>query len=128
MVVKCLWFVMICMIWGDLECFKKSYYLEEFGGMFYLVGDGMVCDKEIGYFMIMGWIDDVLNVLGYWFGMMEIELVLVLYEFVVEVVVVGCLDDMMGEVVVVFVVLKCLCLEGDEVVVFVKMLCDWVGK
>lgn len=54
----------------------------------------------------MGWVDDVINVFGYCLGIMEIELVLVFYFFVVEVVVVGCFDELIGEVIFVFVFLE----------------------
>lgn len=72
----------------------------------------------------MGCVDDVINVLGYCFGMMEIELVLVSYFVVVEVVVVGWFDDFKGEGIVVFVILEVGC-EGDDVLV--NELCVYVG-
>lgn len=44
----------------------------------------------------MGCIDDVINVFGYCLSIIEVESVFVSYDFVVEVVVVGCLDEIKG--------------------------------
>ncbi len=58
------------------------------------------------YFTIMGRIDDVLNVSGHRLGTMEIESALVANPLVAEAAVVGRPDDMTGEAVCAFVVLK----------------------
>ena len=63
-------------------------------------------DKTTGYFTIMGRIDDVLNVSGHRLGTMEIESALVANPLVAEAAVVGRPDDMTGEAVCAFVVLK----------------------
>lgn len=61
----------------------------------YFIGDG-VCRDEDDFFWIIGCVDDVLNVFGYCFGIVEIESVLVVYFKVVEVVVVGFFYDIKG--------------------------------
>lgn len=61
----------------------------------YFSGDGVCCDED-GYYWIIGCVDDVLNVFGYCLGMVEIELVLVVYLKIVEVVVVGILYNIKG--------------------------------
>jgi acetyl-CoA synthetase len=105
-VIKRPWPAMIRTIWGDPERYKKSYYPEDFKGKYYLAGDGASTDAD-GYFRIMGRIDDVLNVSGHRLGTMEIESALVANtKLVAEAAVVGRPDDLTGEAVVAFVVLK----------------------
>ncbi|MBK8325047.1 MAG: acetate--CoA ligase [Betaproteobacteria bacterium] len=129
LVVKRPWPSMIRTIWGDPERFKKSYYPEELGGTLYLAGDGSVRDKETGYFTIMGRIDDVLNVSGHRMGTMEIESALVANtKLVAEAAVVGRPDDLTGEAVVAFVVLKGARPSGEEAKALAKELRDWVAK
>jgi acetyl-CoA synthetase len=128
LVVKRPWPAMIRTIWGDPERFKKSYYPEELGGKLYLAGDGSVRDKSTSYFTIMGRIDDVLNVSGHRLGTMEIESALVANTMVAEAAVVGRPDDMTGEAVCAFVVLKQARPSGAEAEKIAKQLRDWVGK
>jgi acetyl-CoA synthetase len=113
LVIKKPWPSMIRTIWGDPERFKKSYYPEELGG-YYLAGDGAVRDATDGYFTITGRIDDVLNVSGHRMGTMEIESALVSHPLVAEAAVVGRPDDITGEAICAFVVLKRSRPEGDE--------------
>jgi len=129
LVVKRPWPSMVRTIWGDPERFKKSYFPEELGGKLYLAGDGAVCDKDDGYFTIMGRIDDVLNVSGHRLGTMEIESALVSNsKLVAEAAVVGRPDDLTGEAICAFVVLKGKRPEGEEALRIAKELRDWVGK
>ena len=128
LVVKRPWPSMIRTIWGDPERFRKSYYPAELGGKLYLAGDGSVRDKDTGAFTIMGRIDDVLNVSGHRLGTMEVESALVANPIVAEAAVVGRPDDMTGEAVCAFVVLKRPRPTGDEALKIAKELRDWVGK
>ena len=128
LVVKRPWPSMIRTIWGDPERFKKSYFPEELGGKLYLAGDGSIRDKDTGYFTIMGRIDDVLNVSGHRMGTMEIESALVANPIVAEAAVVGRPDDMTGEAICAFVVLKRSRPEGDEAKQIATELRNWVGK
>ena len=128
LVIKRPWPAMIRTIWGDPERYRKSYYPDELGGRLYLAGDGSVRDKKTGYFTIMGRIDDVLNVSGHRLGTMEIESALVANPMVAEAAVVGRPDDMTGEAVCAFVVLKQARPEGAEGERIAKLLRDWVGK
>jgi acetyl-CoA synthetase len=106
LVIKRPWPSMLRTIWGDPERFKKTYYPEDFKGKYYLAGDGATTDMD-GYFRIMGRIDDVLNVSGHRLGTMEIESALVANSaLVAEAAVVGRPDDLTGEAVCAFVVLK----------------------
>ncbi len=128
LVVKRPWPSMIRTIWGDPDRFKKSYYPAELGGLLYLAGDGSIRDKDTGYFTIIGRIDDVLNVSGHRMGTMEIESALVAHPLVAEAAVVGRPDDLTGEAVCAFVVLKRTRPEGEEALKIAKELRDWVGK
>ena len=84
---------------------------------------------EEGYYRIMGRIDDVLNVSGHRLGTMEIESALVANtKLVAEAAVVGRPDDLTGEAVCAFVVLKGARPSGAEAQKIAKELRDWVGK
>ncbi len=128
LVVKKPWPSMIRMVWGDPDRFKKSYFPEDLGGKLYLAGDGAIRDAENGYFTITGRIDDVLNVSGHRMGTMEIESALVANPLVAEAAVVGRPDDLTGEAIVAFVVLKGARPTGDEAKKVIKELSDFVGK
>ena len=128
LVIKRPWPAMIRTIYNDPDRFKKSYYPDELGGNLYLAGDGSVRDKDTGYFTIMGRIDDVLNVSGHRLGTMEIESALVSNPLVAEAAVVGRPDDLTGEAVCAFVVLKGARPSGNEALAIAKQLRDWVGK
>ena len=128
LVVKRPWPSMIRTIWGDPDRFVKSYYPADFQGKLYLAGDGAIRDKDTGYFTITGRIDDVLNVSGHRMGTMEIESALVAHEKVAEAAVVGRPDDLTGEAIVAFVVLKGPRPTGDEAAAVLKELQNWVGQ
>ncbi len=126
LVVKKPWPAMVRTIWRDPERFRKTYFPAELGGNTYLAGDGAHLDDD-GYIWIMGRIDDVLNVSGHRLGTMEIESVLVSHPDVAEAAVVGRPDDVTGEAVVAFVVLKQAMPEGDQARQIAGKLRDWVA-
>ncbi|HQP68071.1 MAG TPA: AMP-binding protein, partial [Quisquiliibacterium sp.] len=128
LVIKRPWPSMIRTIWGDPERFKKSYYPEDFKGKYYLAGDGSIRDVKTGYFTITGRIDDVLNVSGHRMGTMEIESALVANPLVAEAAVVGRPDDLTGEAISAFVVLKGARPAGDEAKKIAAELRNWVGQ
>ena len=106
----------------------KSYYPADFQGRYYLAGDGAIRDAKTGYFTITGRIDDVLNVSGHRMGTMEIESALVAHPLVAEAAVVGRPDDLTGEAICAFVVLKRSRPTGDEAKQIANELRNWVGK
>ena len=129
LVCKKPWPSMIRTIWGDPDRFKKSYYPADFQGKYYLAGDGAIRDKDTGYFTITGRIDDVLNVSGHRMGTMEIESALVANPLVAEAAVVGRPDELTGEAICAFVVLKgARPTDAESAKKLVKQLQDWVGK
>ena len=122
------WPSMIRNIWNDPDRFKNSYYPNDFNGKLYLAGDGSVRDINTGYFTITGRIDDVLNVSGHRMGTMEIESALVSHPKVAEAAVVGRPDDLTGEAICAFVVLKGARPVGEAAAKMIKELQDHVGK
>jgi acetyl-CoA synthetase len=129
LVIKRPWPSMLRTIWGDPERFKKSYFPEEMGGKLYLAGDGAVRSKDRAYFRITGRIDDVLNVSGHRLGTMEIESALVSKtDLVAEAAVVGRPDELTGEAISAFVVLKRSRPTGEEAKRIAQELRNWVAK
>lgn len=98
------WPSMLRGIWGDDERYVETYW-HKFGHRTYFAGDGARRDDD-GYFWIMGRVDDVLNVSGHRLGTMEVESALVSHDAVAEAAVVGRPDDLKGEAICAFVVLK----------------------
>jgi len=97
------WPGMLRGIWGDDERYQQQYWSKIPHN--YLAGDACRCDKD-GYYWIMGRIDDVLNVSGHRLSTIEIESALVSHPAVAEAAAVGRPDEIKGEAVAVFVVLK----------------------
>ena len=127
LVIKKPWPAMIRTIWGDPERYKKAYYPADMGGKYYLAGDGANRDLD-GYFWIMGRIDDVLNVSGHRLGTMEIESALVSNALVAEAAVVGRPDELTGEAICAFVVLKQARPTGEAALKIAAELRTWVAK
>jgi len=127
LVIRKPWPSLLRTVWGDPERFQRTYFPEDFKGKLYLAGDGASRDAN-GYFTIMGRIDDVLNVSGHRLGTMEIESALVSNPKVAEAAVVGRPDDLTGEAVAAFVVLRQARPSGAEAERIAAELRDWVAK
>lgn len=97
------WPSMLRGIWGDLERFKDTYW-SRFPGI-YFAGDGAKKDED-GDIWLLGRVDDVMNVSGHRLSTTEIESALVSHEIVAEAAVVGASDDLTGQAVVAFVILR----------------------
>jgi len=105
LVVKEPWPSMLRTLYGDDERFKEVYF-EKFAKQgWYLTGDGAFCAKD-GYYMIIGRLDDVINVSGHRLGTMEIESALVSSDMVAEAAVVGFPHDVKGQGICAFVSLR----------------------
>lgn len=79
-------------------------YFSTFPGV-YLTGDGARRDSD-GYYSITGRMDDVINVSGHRLGTAEIESALNFHDQVAESAVVGIPDDIKGQGICSFVLLK----------------------
>ncbi|MDX2005917.1 MAG: acetate--CoA ligase [Meiothermus sp.] len=97
------WPGMLRSVWGDPERFERQYFAQYPGN--YFTGDGARRDAD-GYHLILGRVDDVLNVSGHRLGTMEVESALVAHPAVAEAAVVGKPDPIKGEGIVAFVTLK----------------------
>ena len=71
----------------------------------YLTGDVAIRDEE-GRFSVLGRADDVLNVAGHRIGTADVESALVSHEAVAESAVIGVPDEIKGEAIKAFVVVK----------------------
>ena len=89
-------------IWGDPGRFVEVYW-QRFHT--YFAGDGATLDGD-GDVMILGRVDDVLNVAGHRIGTMEVESALVDHPHVAEAAVVGMPDEVSGQAILAFVILK----------------------
>lgn len=101
--IKQPWPGMLRTIYNNHERFLNSY-LRPFPG-YYASGDTAKRDSD-GDLWILGRSDDVLNVAGHRLGTAEIENVLVKHDGIVEAAVVGQPDEVKGETVCAFVILK----------------------
>ena len=88
-------------IWGDDERFVQTYF-SRWDTSTYFPGDGAKRDAD-GNFMILGRVDDVLNVSGHRIGTMEVESALVDHPAVAEAAVVGRSHEIKGQAIVAFV-------------------------
>lgn len=120
------WPSMLRTIWGDEQRYIDTYWAK-FNNRYYVAGDSCRRDND-GYFWIMGRIDDVLNVSGHRLGTMEVESALVAHERVVESAVVGRPDDIKGEALFAFVVVKGERPTGEDADALVAELRNWVVK
>lgn len=104
LVIKKPWPSMMLGLWGDNgERLKKTYWSQIPG--VYFAGDGAIRDEN-GYFWISGRTDDVLKIAGHRLGTYEIESSIAEHAAVAECAVVGKPDEIKGQAVVGFVVLK----------------------
>ena len=97
------WPAMLRGIWGEPERYKENYW-SRFEGK-YFAGDGAKLDDE-GAIWLMGRVDDVMNVSGHRISTTEIESALVSHQAVAEAAVVGAKDEMTGQGIVAFVILR----------------------
>lgn len=104
LIIRKPWPSMARTIHKDPERFRKQYWSEVPGGV-YFTGDGARKDED-GYLWCLGRVDDVLNVSGHRLGTMEIESALVSHPKVAEAAVVGRPDEIKGQAIVAFVTLK----------------------
>ncbi|MEW5898690.1 MAG: AMP-binding protein [Bacillota bacterium] len=88
--------------WNDEGRTKERFTAN---GRYYLTGDAASVDED-GYFFFTGRSDDIILSAGYRIGPFEVESALMQHEAVAEAAVVGKPDELRGEVVKAYVVLK----------------------
>jgi acetyl-CoA synthetase len=118
------WPSMMRGIWKEPERYKETYW-SRFNNL-YFAGDGAKLDKD-GAIWLLGRVDDVMNVSGHRISTTEVESALVSHEAVAEAAVVGANDEMTGQAIVAFVILRggIAAASGE---VLVKQLRDHVAK
>jgi acetyl-CoA synthetase len=84
---------------------QPARYRECFAGNLYLTGDLVRRDTD-GYYWFVGRSDDVIKSSGHLIGSFEVESVLMEHPTVAEVGVIGKPDELAGEVIKAFIVLK----------------------
>ena len=102
-VIKKPWPGMLLTLYGDDERYAKVYW-SRFPGLYY-PGDYCVKDED-GYYWLLGRADEVLKVAGHRLGTIEIEDALVSHQAVAEAAVAGKNDEVKGESIAAFVILK----------------------
>jgi acetyl-CoA synthetase len=107
------WPAMLRGIWGDPERYQETYW-SRFPGL-YFAGDGAKKDED-GNIWLLGRVDDVMIVAGHNLSTTEIESALVSHPKVAEAAVVGAKDEMTGQAVCAFVILRGNADEGADIV------------
>ena len=103
LVIRKPWPGMLLTLWGDDEKYRNVYW-SKFKDTYY-PGDYAIKDSD-GYFWLLGRADDILKVAGHRIGTAELESSLVSHDDIAEAAVCGIPDEIKGEVIVAFVVLK----------------------
>ncbi len=98
------WPSMLRGIWGDDQRYRETYW-GKWQGKNYFAGDGTKRDKD-GYFWFLGRVDDIMLVAGHNISTAEVESALVDNHHVAEAAVVGVKDDVKGQAIAAFVILK----------------------
>ncbi|MDE1920608.1 MAG: acetate--CoA ligase [Candidatus Omnitrophica bacterium] len=98
------WPSMLRGIWGDQQRYKDTYW-QRWSGKYYFAGDGTKRDKD-GYFWFLGRVDDIMLVAGHNISTAEVESALVDNQMVAEAAVVGVKDEIKGQAIAAFVILK----------------------
>jgi acetyl-CoA synthetase len=111
------WPAMLRSIWGDDQRFIDTYW-SRFPGM-YFAGDGAKKDED-GDLWLLGRVDDVMNVSGHRISTTEVESALVSHEAVAEAAVVGASDEMTGQGIVAFVILRSHAVEDPDIVTHLR--------
>ena len=113
LVIRKPWPGMLLTLWGDDDKYKDVYW-SKYDGMYY-PGDYAIKDND-GYLWLLGRSDDVLKVAGHRIGTAELESSLVSHNDVAESAVCGIPDEIKGESIIAFVVLK------EDVITSIKTL------
>ncbi len=103
LVIKNPWPGMFLTLWNDDEKYKTVYWSKYKN--YYYSGDYALKDTD-DYLWLLGRADDVLKIAGHRIGTAELESCIVSHENIAESAVCGIPDEIKGEVIIVFAVLK----------------------
>ena len=103
LIIKTPWPGMLLGLWKDAEKYKDVYW-SKFESLYY-TGDYAIKDSD-GYLWLLGRSDDVLKVAGHRIGTAELESSIVSHPDVAESAACGIPDDIKGESIIAFVILK----------------------
>lgn len=105
LIIKTPWPGMARTILGDPERYVETYWSDYKHEGWYKAGDSAKIDKD-GYFWVIGRIDEVIKVSGYRLGTAEIESSLVSHASISEAAAVGLPDELRGNKIQAYVILK----------------------
>ena len=112
LVIKKPWPAMLRTIFGDPDRYVSQYWSRFPEQGWYMPGDSARKDED-GYLWIIGRIDDVIKVSGYRLGTAEVESALVSHPAVAEAAVIGVPDELKGNIIQAFCILR-QGIEGDD--------------
>jgi acetyl-CoA synthetase len=105
LIIKTPWPGMLRTIYGDPDRYVKTYWSTYEKQGWYTAGDSARKDSD-GYFFIIGRIDEVIKVSGYRLGTAEIESGLVSHPAVAEAAAIGVPDEVRGNVIYAYCILR----------------------
>jgi acetyl-CoA synthetase len=105
LVIKTPWPAMLRTVYQDPDRYVEQYWSPFAEQGWYLTGDSAKKDED-GYFWVIGRIDDVIKVSGYRLGTAEVESALVSHSTVAEAAVIGVPDELRGNVIKAFCILR----------------------
>jgi acetyl-CoA synthetase len=105
LVIQTPWPAMLRTIFGDPDRYVQQYWSRFAEQGWYLPGDSAKKDED-GYIWVIGRIDDVIKVSGYRLGTAEIESALVSHESVAEAAVIGVPDELRGNIIKAYCILR----------------------
>jgi acetyl-CoA synthetase len=107
------WPAMLRTIFGDDDRYQDTYWSRFHDQGYYFAGDGAKYDTT-GALWLLGRVDDVMNISGHRISTTEVESALVSHPAVAEAAVVGANDEMTGQGIVAFVILRGTYAENTE--------------
>jgi acetyl-CoA synthetase len=99
------WPSMLRGIWGDPQRYRDTYWSRFAEQGYYFAGDGAKKDAD-GDLWLLGRVDDIMLVSGHNISTTEVESALVSHPKVAEAAVVGAKDEITGQRIVAFVILR----------------------
>ncbi len=105
LVIKTPWPGMLRTVYGDPDRYVDQYWSRYSEQGWYLPGDSARRDED-GYIWVIGRIDDVIKVSGYRLGTAEVESALVSHRAVAEAAVIGVPDQLKGNVIKAYCILR----------------------